>query len=333
MKKLRNMFVSAILLASFAACSPPLIESTPSPSASSSSGTISTNPSSTPTPSATPTPAPGELRYDIPITVSNAVECDPTSQPKTIYEIKSNGTLTYLTTESGVEVSREKKLSTTELTSLRTTLQEINIAKLAESDEAVKPGTPQTTDCRTIETFYINVNGKDKSFDRNGRQFIHTKEYFDAITKLKSKLDELKSDIQTEKYAYSFPLRITNSNECSASISDRVLYQLDADKTFTYIMSENDLSRVTARKLSDSEFNSVKDLLKTNDIATLAEADTRVPPGTPQTKECRTIESTEIFVNGTSETYDKNGRQFVHSNAYQNALTKIKDKLVELAMK
>lgn len=333
MKKIRNILISSVLVAAFAAsCSPPLIDPNPSisPIPTPSTGSFST---STPTPIPTPTPAPGEYRYDIPLILSTSAECSPSDTPKTIYEIKSNGTLSYLTTENGAEVTKEKKLSAADLSSLRDTLQEINLAKLAESDEAVKPGTPQTTECRTIDTFYINVNGKDKTFDRNGRQFIHTKEYFEAVNKLKAKLEDLKEETQTQKYAYSFPLRLTMSNECSGPSGDRVLYEVTSDKNFTYIISENDLSRTSSRKLTESEFTELKDLLKTTDIATLAESDVKIDPNSPQTKECRTIESYSTVVNGASKIYDRNGRQFVHSSLYLEALTKIKNKLVDLSMK
>lgn len=334
MKKFKNILVSSILVAAFAAsCSPPLIDPNISPSASTVPQPSTSIANSTPTAMPTPTPAPGEYRYDIPLMLTTNTECSPADKPKTTYEIKSNGTLSYLSTENNTEVTKEKKLSSAELSSLRDLLQEINLAKLAESDEAVKPGTPQTTECRTVETFYINVNGKDKSFDRNGRQFIHTKEYFEAINKLKSKLEELKSENQTQKYAYSFPLRISTANECSGNLGDRVLYEVNSDKNFTYIISENDLSRTNSRKLTESEFTEVKTLLRDTDIATLSESDIKIDPNSPQTKECRTIENYSVIVNGASKTFDKNGRQFVHSNSYLDALTKIKNKLVELSMK
>ncbi|MFN8575734.1 MAG: hypothetical protein U0354_02640 [Candidatus Sericytochromatia bacterium] len=332
MKKFRNVLVSLALVGSFASCAPPLIEPTPSPSASISS-TSSPMASFSPTPSPTPTPAPGEYRYDIPLLLSSSLECSPSDTPKAIYEIKSNGIFTYYVTENNVEVLKEKKLSSAELSSLRDTLQEINLSKLAESDEAVKPGAPQTEECRTIETFYINVNGKDKSFDRNGRKLIHTKEYFEAINKLKSKLEDLKNASPTVKYAYSIPLKISTNNECSGILSERVLYEVNSDRTFNYIVSENDLSKTASRKLTDSEFNQLKETLRLADISTLSESDVKVDSTAPQTRECRTIENYQLLVNGASKTYDKNGRQYSHTKAYLDALINIKNKLVELAMK
>jgi hypothetical protein len=333
MKKIRNILVSLVLVGSFASCSPQPIVEPVMPSPSDISGSITPFVSSSPTPSPTSTPAPGEYRYDIPLMLSSSLECSPTDNPSVAYEIKSNGILTYLATENGVDVTREKKLSSAELTSLRDVLQEINISKLAESDEAVKPGTPQTEECRTIDTFYINVNGKDKSFDRNGRKFIHTKEYFEGINKLKSKLEDLKSDIQSDKYAYGFPLRISTNNECSGSISERVLYEVNSDRNFNYIVSENDLSKTSSRKLTETEFNQLKDLLRTSDIASLSLSDTKVDPNSPQTKECRTIETYQMLVNGSAKNYDKNGRQYTHTMTYLDALKKVKEKLIELSMK
>lgn len=336
MKKFRNILVSLALVGSFASCSPPLIDPKIDPILPTSSATpiSSSTPSiMTPTPSPTSTPAPGEYRYDIPLMLSSSLECSPSDTPKTVYEIKSNGIFTYYVTENNVEVLKEKKLSSAELSNLRDTLQEINLSKLAESDEAVKPGAPQTEECRTIETFYINVNGKDKSFDRNGRKFIHTKEYFEAINKLKSELEDLKNASPTIKYSYSIPLKISTNNECSGAISERTLYEINSDRTFNYIVSENDLSKTSSRKLTESEFNQLKETLRTADISTLSESDVKVDPNSPQTKECRTIENYQLLVNGSSKTYDKNGRQYTHTQSYLNALMTIKEKLVELAMK
>ena len=339
MKKLRNIIVSSITLASFLACSPPLIDNVnPSTSANpSSSASISSSSSPviapTPTPTATPGLAPGEYRYDTPLSISNFGECSPGETAKKTYEIKSDGSFIYKVNENGAELSKEKKLSSAELADLKSTLQESNIAKLAEADQLVKPGTPQTTECRTIETININVNSKEKPFDRNGRQFIHSKEYFEALSKIKSKVEELKTDVQGAKYIYSLPITISNMNECNANMSDRDLYDLKADRTFTYIISENDLTKSTSRKLTESEFNSFKDLLKTTDIATLAEADTSVAAGSPQTAECRTVENTQLFVNGTYKTYDKNSRKLNHTQAYIDALNKIKARFSELAIK
>ncbi|RYX94935.1 hypothetical protein EON78_05965 [bacterium] len=340
MKTIRNIIVSSILLASVIACSPPLIENPNSSASPSASASANANNTGSPTPSmiptATPSPslAPGEYGYDIPLKITTNLECSPANSPRNTYEVKADGTFLYLTTENGVELTREKKLSTLELDSLRSAIRLANIAKLAETDEAVKPGTPQTTECRTIETLTMNVNSKERSFDKNGREFIHSKEYFEAMSRIKSKLEDLKGTYQGEKYVYSFPVVISNKSECVSNTSDkRVLYQLTSDRNFNYILSENDLTRVAGRTLTESEFNEVKDLLKTLDIASLAESDTNVSPGSPQTYECRIVEETEISVNGTTKTFDRNGRKLNHSTAYLNALARLKTKFGELGMK
>ncbi len=336
MTRIRNIIISAFTLSSFLACSPPLIDNVnPSTSSTPSGSNISSSSSpisSTPSPTPFPIIPVGEYKYDIPLSISSFAECSPNDKAKNLYEIKSDGSLVYTVTESGRELTREKKLTTSELSALRSVLEETNIAKLAEADQTVKAGTPQTTDCRNIETININVNFKEKSFDRNGRQFIHSKEYFDAISQIKSKVEDLKSDTTGQKYTYSLPIKISSMSECSPD-SERPLYELSQDRTFTYIISENDLTQLSSRKLTESEFNSVKDLLKTTDLATLAESDSKVVSGSPQTRECRTIENTQVFVNGTYKVFDKNSRSNIHSQAYMEALAKITAIFRELSLK
>jgi hypothetical protein len=270
--------------------------------------------------------------YELPLLVSNNNECAATAVNKITHQVNTDGTYTYITTENGSEKTVSRKLSASEITSLKDLLKDLNLANLAEQDTVVPPGAPQTTECRLIENFSMSVNGKERTFDRNGRQLIHTQAYLDALTKLKTRLEELKNPSEV-KYVYNLPLKITLNNECTTPVPNRVIYEVKADGTYTYIKSENDLSQTGTRKLTDLETSDLKLLLKDVDIAQLAEADQPVDPNSPQTLECRSIENYSMLVNGTEKTFDKNGRLLVHTQAYLDGLARIKTRLEELARK
>jgi hypothetical protein len=291
------------------ACSPPVIEPIPTPTA-------------TAIPTASPTPA-TQYSYDFPLKITSDAECDLGN--KTLYEVKTDGTYNYLSGEVDSEKTETKILSQSDLNSLKSLLFEIDIAKLAEKDTPVPPGTGQTADCRSIINYTLMVNGANKTFDQNSRTKVHTSAYSTALERLKSKLDSLKGN-----YSYDLPFKVTSNNECADSAINRVTHEIKADGNYSYLTVENGSEKTITRKLSSAELTSFIEVLSDSNLALLAETDKPVPAGAPQTTECRLIETLTMVVNGNNKSFDRNGRTLIHTQAYLDAIAKIKSKLEEL---
>lgn len=136
------------------------------------------------------------------------------------------------------------------------------------------------------------------------------------------------------KYKYSFPLKVTGKFECDNNAPAKVFYELK-DKTLSYNLNfetlaekvENDIQTKT---LSDDELKDFNNLLSTLDISKLAEKDEKVPPNSPQTEECRTINGITLLVDNKETTLFRNDRQLIHTQEYRDAYDKIIKKLEAL---
>lgn len=313
-KKISTVSISIILI-NIMGCQGGSI---PVPSSTASSSASSSN--SNPSPSATSTPV-GQYSYDLPLKVTEKGECS--LGDRTAFEVKTDGTFSYLNDDMTKTESR--KLTDSEMNSLKGVINEINLAKLAEQDTILPPGSPQTEECRTVEYFSMVVNGQEKTFDRNARLRTHTTEYITAIEKLKTNLETLKIT-QPQSYTYSLPLKVINNGECDLP-KNVVSHEIKEDGTYNYLTDNNVMS---SKKLSQSQINDLNNLLKEIDIAKLAEQNTAVEPGSPQTKECRTVENFVLRVNGTEKTFDRNSRELIHTQAYLDAINKLKTRLEDL---
>ena len=129
-------------------------------------------------------------------------------------------------------------------------------------------------------------------------------------------------------YNYDLPLTVMARPECQGT--DQVLYDAHPDSTFRYYpgnynpFSGEPPAMLERRQLSAGELRTLNQLLDDLDIARKFEASTPVPPGSPQTAECRTVLEYMLQVNGTTRTFDANGRAYVHTQAYRDALESLR---------
>lgn len=165
------------------------------PSASpSASATPVPTPSATVAPTPTPTPA-ANYTYDLPLVGAARPECQGKDQ--VIYDVQADGTFKYYPGtynpfgDEPVKPLQQRQLTATELQDLRTLVNEANLAKKFESSVPVPPGSPQTTECRTVLEFTLQVNGGAQTYDANGRRFTHSQEYRDAIERIRQRLQDL----------------------------------------------------------------------------------------------------------------------------------------------
>ncbi len=321
MKKVNKLLGGLIFSVSLVFYSCAGINPLPSPSASSSA-----QPSESPSSSPTNNPN-SQYQYDFPLKVTQDAECNLGN--KTIYQVESDGTFSYFPNDNEGTKAISRLLTTGELTSLKNLLQEIDLASLAEKDNKLPSGSPTTDECRTIENYTMRVNDREKTFDRNARLVIHTEEYTKALDKLDSKLEQLKNS-NKPAYIYDFPLRVTGNNECAANAINRITYEIKPDGTFSYLVTSDDQEKLQTKHLTTGELKILKSLIDEIDLAKLAEGDKQVPPGTPQTEECRRIEVFTLLVNDVEKGFDRNGRLLIHTQQYLDSLEKLRDKLDDL---
>lgn len=285
-----------------------------------------TNPTPLPSPTSTLTPAPTptpstQYSYNIPLKVYQIGECN--LGDRTLFEINAQGIFTY---QSGSNSeTKTRQLTEDEINSLKNLLNQINIASLSEKDVVLGSGSPQTQECRTVEYYSILVNNQGRTFDKNVRLKTHTAYYITSLQRLKNKLEELKK-APNESYIYSLPLRVTGSNECGEFATLGITHEVKEDGTYMYKVDNKTETKI----LNQGQISDLLNLLKVLDIARLAEIDTIVPPGSPQTLECRTIETFIFKVQDTERIFDRNGRQFIHTKEYLDALNILKTRLDDL---
>ncbi|HEY9841989.1 MAG: hypothetical protein ACAI44_13230 [Candidatus Sericytochromatia bacterium] len=136
--------------------------------------------------------------YDLPLTVMARPECQGTDQ--LIYEVSRDGTFRYYPGSynpfSGKPPAQlqQRQLSPTELRDLDDRFELFDIAKAFEASKPVPPGSPQTTECRMVTEYSLQVNGHTQSFDANGRAYVHTQAYRNAIERLRLHLESLKPE-------------------------------------------------------------------------------------------------------------------------------------------
>jgi hypothetical protein len=286
-----------------------------------------------PTPEPTPTPP---NAYQASIRVDQAGECN--LGDKTIFELKPDGSFTYL---NNVYISKNRvfeapetiKLSANEISALQNMLNEIDIDELAKKDVPVPAGSPQTKECRAVDNFTLKFNDQQKVFDRNSRLLIHSPEYNEAINKLKEKLESFKKPAEIQIFPYDFPIIVTATDECNPHNPPKVLFNVADNGDFTYLVTDAKGERTVRKKVTQEDISALRNILDEINLAPRAEAENVPYVENKENASCRVIETTMIMYNSREEFYDRNGRRFVHSQEYLDALDKLKMALEELKNK
>ncbi len=130
---------------------------------------------------------------------------------------------------------------------------------------------------------------------------------------------------------YDLPLLSVAKPECQSP--EQTLYEVRTDGTFRYYPGEynpfdgSTPQQMVEKKLSADDLQKLDTLLEEIDLATKFAASTPVPSDAPQTAECRTVLEYTVQVNGQSRTYDANGRKFSHTQAYKDAMDRLRTQL------
>ncbi len=189
-------------------------------------GNISVLPTPTPTDSANIN---STNRYDLPIKIFLKSEGDP-QNPKTLFEIKDN--IFYYNMNSEIfgenvkDDIKQVSLTNEQTDEIKKFINDADLETLSKDDTKVPENSPQTEELRSIEGIVINVNGKDKTFFRNDREYIHTDKYKKAIENLRDKITNYKAKIISKETELNkeFNLKIGEStNIKSENISFKVL--------------------------------------------------------------------------------------------------------------
>jgi hypothetical protein len=128
------------------------------------------------------------------------------------------------------------------------------------------------------------------------------------------------------QYSYELPLKVFQVGECG--LGNRTTHEITNDGTYTYL--SDDFSKTEIKKLTEYQVTTFKTLLNDLNIALYAEKDVDLPPGSPQTKECRSVEFFTMIVNQQDRTFDRNARLKIHTPEYLETINKLKLSLDEL---
>lgn len=123
----------------------------------------------------------------------------------------------------------------------------------------------------------------------------------------------------------SLGLKLEGIGECE--MGTQLRYELLDSGLLRYAEGES----IKSRQLSASELQGLKDTVAEANLAALFAKSERVPDDAPQTMECRTVDMLSLYQKGPAQSFDRNGRQFYHSDAYRAAFQKITDHLERLS--
>ncbi len=328
------MKLSLLLTAFFtlAACqTTPVTNPTPDPSSSPS-----------PAPSASATPVPNG-RYALPVTLSLAPECTEGDTPITQYEIKADGTFRYPTNsepanlfeEPGVLPLSSATLTEAQLNDFKATLATQDLANAFAETTPVPPGSPQTTECRTVSILNMPVDGDVQNYALNGRERNTTENYRTRWQAIRAQFEALAASVRmntapippdpipTEpEYAFP-PLTFNVDRECGLGTFTR--YEITGFNQF--IVYAEDGSKTSERMLTSEEQQALRAALENADLNARLENSEPVPADAPQTRECRSVDKLTFPVFGVPKTFDRNGRSFRHTQEYVDGFNQIKTTL------
>lgn len=292
------------------------------------------NPSATPSASAEPSaqPTANAMQYSFPLKISLAPECQEAGN-STQYEVLADGTFRYPTAPEAPNLFLEPgnlPLSTTQLTaaqldSLKATLASQDIATAYASTTPVPADAPQTLECRTVSILDVTVNGKAESYALNGRTRVTTEDYRNRWQAIRTQLESFAKEVRdntpipTEpEYAFP-PLKLEAEGECG--MGTRTVFEIEGLNQFTaYDAGGN---KTVDRMLSEAEQTELRQALEAADLNTRLEDSEAVPEDAPQTRECRTVDKLTLPVYGVPKTFDRNSREFNHTEAYREGFAAI----------
>lgn len=166
--------------------------------ASPSPGIKSNSPSPKPSPSnaITPTVAPASPAvahvYTLPLVVIDVAECG--GGIRQIYAVSASGELTQGTEESFTGTPAPprppRQLDNAEREALLALLTRLDLANAAERNTVVEGGT-QTTECRSVRSYAMGVDGKDQTFSGNARATNYDDTFRAEIAELEGRLKAL----------------------------------------------------------------------------------------------------------------------------------------------
>lgn len=308
---------------------PPANQPNPNPTASSSAAPI---------PSESPTTT---NAYALPLSLSLAPECSGGSEMFTQYEVLADGTFRYPTAPEAPNLFQEPAnlpLSTTQLTqaqqdSLKATLMAQDIEAAFQATTPVPADAPQTTECRTVSILKLDVNAETQSYALNGRARNTTEDYRTRWQAIRTQLEgfaeaaRANTPIPTEpQYAFP-PLRFELEGECG--MGTRTLYEIEGLGQFKAYDAEGNTT--TDRALTAEEQTRLRTALNAADLNTRLEDSEVVPDDAPQTRECRMVEKVTLPVYGVPKTFDRNSRDYNHTEAYVDGFNAIKAVLEDFA--
>ena len=308
---------------------PPANQPAPAPSASSSA-----------TPSPGPTPA-SQNAYTLPLTLSLAPECSGEAEMFTQYEVLADGTFRYPTGPEAPNLFQEPQnlpLSTTQLTqaqqdSLKATLAAQDLAAAFAATTPVPADAPQTTECRTVSVLKLQVNAEAQNYALNGRERNTTEDYRTRWQAIRTQLEgfaeaaRANTPIPTEPL-YAFPpLRFEVEGECD--MGTRTLYEIEGLAQFKAY--DADGNTTTDRALTIEEQSRLRTVLNAADLNGRLENSEKVPADAPQTRECRMVEKVTLPIYGVPKTFDRNSRDYNHTEADLEGFNAIKAVLEDFA--
>lgn len=319
-----------------AACGSRTPQPNPSSSPSSSSSPTSSPSTSPSSGGLTPTSAPvspAKYKYDLPLSVRALPECD--GQEQLLYQVSATGNLRYYPGEynpsSGEAplAMKSKQLSEAQYSTLRQLINQANIAEEFENSKKVPDDAPRTLECRTVMTYTLNVDGSDKTYDANGRSYEHTQAYRDGLERLQNYLKHLTTDSGSSAH-YGLAMKAYRYLECDQK--DIVDFEISATGELKSLAGTDSNPQYKTRALGRLEIKEVDDLLTELQLVSQFKQQAQVPPGSPQTEECRDIRKLDFEVEGQPETIEaQRSRTIAPSSDYLAAVDKLIAKLTELA--
>lgn len=286
--------------------------------------------------------------YGLPLKLIHEGECQMPSYTR--FEVKADGTYSFAevpapgSTDTAQPALKSRMLSSTEQNKLKALLKKVDLAELAKADKAVPADGPMTLECRTVEVLELRVNDKSTRFDSNGRKLIHSQAYTAAFKELREFLESLQNPVaepssnpsSQPNASGAFPLKVTGNGECD--MGEQLLYEVLPAGLFRFQADPNapvtpggPQTGLQTRQLTSSELGDLSQLVAELNLEALKADSKPVPDDGPQTLECRTVKNFSLMVQNQAKTYDLNGRKFVHTEAYRNALTKLDAHLKALA--
>lgn len=132
-------------------------------------------------------------------------------------------------------------------------------------------------------------------------------------------------------FDYDLPLVSVAKPECQGD--PQTVYEVRSDGTFRYYpgdfnpFTEEAPKQMLEKKLSAADLQKLDALLEEIDLAAKFASSTPVADDAPQTLECRTVLDYTVQTNGQARTFDANSRKYNHTQAYKDAIERLRVQL------